>query len=567
MWVALIVLVGAILVASLPLPQLDLDTYLYAKIGARVAGGDWAPLRDGEWLIDKPPLQFWFMGVSFAALGVSHATIRAWHVAVALLLVTSTMLLSREAEFSVEGAVLAGLVLMTSLQFLYQTIVPLDDMPMVAFVTLAVAAAMRWRRTSALSAALLCGGSLALAVLAKGIAALAIFALAVGSIAWKSRRAPDEGGATAAPGTGTPRSTRIIAAGVVFAAIVLPWFAVGASREGAEFASTFLTGETIGVSRYFRPASTTPPPYPLAVFAYVPLLFMATLPWSPALVAGLVGWFGGRLRKNRGQHVRNSGDSQPSGLPAVCLWATSMFVVLSLSASDRVFRYLLPCLPPIAVIIASILRRLETERALARIAAWVALVPGVLSFGLGVWWLLSRFPSSRDLLLRVVLPVVGALGAGLILFGLAMLRGRARLAISRAAIAAALGWALFQWGLGAHSQAIDPWPSIARMASRGGTVRSFAAPAPAPNPVHVALIGSAALGRNALMLYLGVEPATSETIERAVADWQEQALVLVVPADRAEEVERVLDPAPARIRRDLGRVVVFQNAAALSDSR
>lgn len=564
MWAALIVLVAAILVASAPLPQLDADTYLYAKIASRVAGGDWMILREQGWLIDKPPLQFWLMGGSFAAFGVSNVTIRAWHIAVAMLLLAATVLLGREAGLRADDAILGGLVLATSTQFLYQTIVPQDDIPMTAFVTLAVAGALRWRRTGLLSAALVCGGSLALAVLTKGIAACAVFALAVGAIATMWRSPPRAVEHTSqSTGTATPPLVTVLAAVLVFAAIAVPWFAAGVLREGAEFVHTFFTGGTLGVGRYFRPATTIPPAYVVSVFAYVPLLFVGMLPWSPVLVAGIVSW----RRRGADPHGANLGGTDegltnpPSGVRVVGLWAAAVFVVLSLSASDRVFRYLLPCLPPVAVCVAWTLRRLAADRRLRGIAGGVALLPGVAAFAAGLWWLWTQFPLSRDLLGRVVVPVIAVLAVGLMLFGLALLRGRTRPAIVSAALAASIGWAIFEWGLGVHTRIVDPWPEVARIAAR--STESAGDRTSRRRPVDVMLIGAATEGRHALALYLGAEPVTIDAVDIAAAEWRRRPLMVVVPAHRLAEINAVLMPAAARTYRGLGRVAVLLNPAAL----
>jgi 4-amino-4-deoxy-L-arabinose transferase-like glycosyltransferase len=564
-WVALTLLVVAVLVASLPLPQVDLDTYRYAKIGSRVAAGHWLQFRDGEWLIDKPPLQFWLLGASFAAFGVSNTTIRAWHVILAVLLLAATVLLAREAGLSGEDAALAGLILATSVQFLYQAIIPLDDVPMTIFGTFAVVAALRWRRTAAIGAAAACGAALAGAVLGKGVAACAVFALAAAAIAWgfrSGRPGRDASPRSASPGS---RAAGILAALAVFAAIVGPWFAVGASREGMEFVRTFLTGGTIGVGRYFRPASTTLPPYPVAVLTYVPLLFMAMLPWSPVVVAGLVAW------RRRGTQGLEGGEPPPAGLRAVALWAGAVFVVLSLSASDRVFRYLLPCLPPLAVCAAWVLPRLDADGVHRRIAGWVALLPGVMAFGFGFWWLWTRLPAAQDLLARIIVPVFAALGIGLAIFGVAALQRRMRLAVLGAVVATTVGWALFEWGLAVHSRAIDPWPEIAGIAVRARAARSGAAQPGATQPASgapsdIALVGSSDQGRHALVLYLGAEPATLDRLDAVVVEWRRRPLIVVAPVEQSAVVEAALIPAPARIYRDLGRQVVFLNAAATPSS-
>jgi hypothetical protein len=336
---------------------------------------------------------------------------------------------------------------------------------------------------------------------------------------------------------------------------------------------TFFAGGTLGVGRYFRPAITTLPPYPVALVAFVPLLFAGLMPWSPALLAGCLWWRracaadGGAARGGAEDGGTAEGDARaragrmgpPPGVRAVALWAAAIFVALSLSRSDRIFRYLLPCLPPAAVVTAWLLRRSEVDRGLARLAAWVALAPGVLAFGSGAWWLWTQFPHSRGLLVRVIAPVMAALALGLVAFGIAGLRHRVRLAVVAAALAVLLGWVTFERGLRANARAIDPWPTIAGIRSRAGSLGGGGHGRGGDG--DIVLIGAATEGRHALTLFLGVEPTSVDAAERAAAHWRQRPLMVVAPADRAAEVEALLRPAPARVYRELGRVVVFVNAS------
>jgi hypothetical protein len=147
-----------------------------------------------------------------------------------------------------------------------------------------------------------------------------------------------------------------------------------------------------------------------------------------------------------------------------------------------------------------------------------------------------------------------------------------RLAVLGAVVVTTAAWALFEWGLAVHSRAIDPWPEIAGIAARSSAGRSAAAqPLRAPSasdaPSNVALVGSADEGRNALVLYLGAEPATFDRVHTVAAEWRRRQsggrpLIVVAPIEQSVAVEAALIPAPARVHRDLGRHAVFLNAAA-----
>jgi 4-amino-4-deoxy-L-arabinose transferase-like glycosyltransferase len=327
------------------------------------------------------------------------------------------------------------------------------------------------------------------------------------------------------------------AGALVFALVALPWYIDGIVRHGEPFVSTFLTSGTLGIGRFFRPAISTPPPYWLSVFAYVPLLALGLLPWTPAFLAGLHGL---------PRVLRTSGP----GLRVVVAWFAGIFLVLSLSSGDKVFRYLLPAYPPAAILAGRGLEALLSDRHRLRGAAWLALVPAVALMAAGFWFLWSAFPPERGLLVAVVLPCIGMIAGGLMGFGVAALAGRARAAIAITAVATMVGYAVFARGMLVHADAINPWPALVR-----------AAGAYTASSTRVVLYGRVGEAFNFAHFYFDEPVVAVTTVTDLTALWARERILIVVPAERLEELG-VLRPAPLLLHRSPARIVLIANWSA-----
>ncbi|MGQ0568792.1 MAG: ArnT family glycosyltransferase [Armatimonadota bacterium] len=524
---ALIGLAGLAILAAAPLPQLDADTPLYTQIAANIlTTRDWLTLRHPGWQVDKPPVQFWLMAASFKVFGISDITVRLWQLILALALIALTYLVARAAGCSLEEGLLAAVILATSIQFFYQAIVPQQDVPLALFLTLALYGLLRYLQDGSGRWITLCAVAVALAVLSKGVAGLGLFGLVLLVTLLVVR-----------PGTPHPRSqlfAHVTLATAVFVALALPWFVIGALRQGEPFVRTFLTGGALGVGRFFHPAGSTSPYLP-SIFAYVPLLFLGVLPWSPILTMSVVEL----------PRVFRTGTM---GLRMVAVWFLAIFVALSLSPGDKVFRYLLPCMPPVAVLSGRTMAALFGDRRRLRLAGWISVIPAVVFIGAGFWFLWSRFPPERALLIAVVLPFLIALVAGLVGFGLAALGGRGRLAVIVATVATVAGFALFEGGMFVHRAAINPWPAIAAAAAPLTSVSD-----------RVILYGRAGEAYNFATFYLD-EPVVSVASPSELALlWRRERLIVVIPTERFQDLAQALDPSPVVIHRSPASLVVVAN--------
>lgn len=528
LWLALIGLAGLVILAAAPLPQVDADAALYGRIAANVlATGDWITFHYPGWFVDKPPLTFWVMAASFRFLGVSDVALRLWQLLLALALIVLTYRVARAAGATREAGLLAALVLATATQFFYQATVPQQDLPLAFFLTLGMygvimyldRGAARWIPVAAVGAAL--------AVLTSGIAGLGLFGVVLLAVLFIAR--------PMLPHAGRALLGRAALAAAVFAGLALPWFVVGALRQGDQFVATFLTSGTMGVGRFFTPASSTPPPYWLAIFAYVPILLVGMLPWSPVLVSALAG-------------LRRLYRDGPSGMKIVAVWFLAIFALFSLSSGDKVFRYLLSCFPPAAILTgraaAALLDRPDRLR-------WVgrgALLPAAALLAAGFWFLWAQFPVERGPWVAVAGSFAAALAAALVAFGLAALRGRGAAAVALAAAGAVAAFIVLEVGMLANAPQIAPWRDLS----------SAAAPLTARSE-RLILYGRATEGFNFMQLYLDEPLVRVGGVEQLASFWRRERILVVVPEERIEELTRVLVPSPVLLFVSPARMLLIAN--------
>jgi 4-amino-4-deoxy-L-arabinose transferase-like glycosyltransferase len=338
LWLALAAVV--LVVAGAVLPLTDGDSAFYATV-ARDA------LRTGEWVVfsarggavfDKPPLTTWLLELSLALFGSADWAVRLWHVGLALATVLVTYHLAR-LVLSVDQSMLAALILLTSGQFFYQSLVPQQDVPVTLFVTLSMYLYLRWLRDAQWGMAVLTGLSTALAVLSKGLFGAILPVLVVAAHAGLDRRK-------------WPRkwARDVTLAFVAFLIVGAPWFVIAGLRQGQAFVETFVLGGSLGVGRFFHPALSAPGATPgwLGLLAYAVFLPVGAIPWTGWLWPGLrQGW---RIRSTR-----------PWVLRVCAIWVVTILAFLTISPGDKVIRYLLPVFPPAAVLIAY---ATSTDRAL-----------------------------------------------------------------------------------------------------------------------------------------------------------------------------------------------------------
>src|SRR3989440_7923429 len=386
----------AILLAGLALPLTDGDSAFYATVArGALKSGEWVALyTPGGQVFDKPPLTIWLLGLSMAAFGSADWAVRLWHILFALATVFVTYRLAR-LTLSVRQSLAAALVLLISGQFFYQSLVPQQDIPLTLFVTMAMYWYLRWERAADIRAAVLTGISCALAVLSKGLIGMVLPVLIVVVHLVLDRPT-------------WPRSwPRHTAAAVsAFLIVAAPWFVAAGLRQGSAFVDTFFLSGSLGIGRFFHPALSSPSAAPAwtGLLAYLIFLPLGTLPWT--------GWLWPGLRD--GWQARAGG---PSVLRFCAVWVVPVLTFLTLSPGDKVIRYLLPAIPPTAVLIGY---STGVDR-WNKLAGRVSIAMGGL-FGAALAWL-SRQPLSADaapylpVVQAFLLPlVIGLIGGALLAF-------------------------------------------------------------------------------------------------------------------------------------------------------
>jgi 4-amino-4-deoxy-L-arabinose transferase-like glycosyltransferase len=192
---------------------------------------------------------------------------------------------------------------------------------------------------------------------------------------------------------------------VPFCVLALPWYLLCALRN-PEFLATFLLSQNI--ERYLTPVFRHTQP----LWFYEPVLALGLVPWTAFLCLtvrdGVRAWHAKRLQAS-------------VGLFFAC-WVVFPVLFFSFSQS-KLPGYVLPALPPLALLLArSIMRAREEQDRLARWAiAGVGATYVVLSFSLGYW--LKRLPPGSGFLIeqRVLLWAGVTASLGILVAALGML--------------------------------------------------------------------------------------------------------------------------------------------------
>ncbi len=497
-----------LLLVGLPLPLTDGVTALYGKIAKNIlATGDWLTLRHPLMpVVDKPPLMFWLMSLSFAAFGTAEWALRLWHVVLAVALALATYALARLAVPRSE-ALAAAAVLITTTQFFYQSLVPEPHIPLALFLTLAVYWHLRWEREGRLHASVLAWLSAALAVLSIGIAGAVMVALVIGAHVIVDR-----------PGHPRDAGRAVSLGAAAFFAVAAPWFVIGAVRQGRPFLDTFFVGGTLGVARFFQHVQAAPTvvPWWAGFGAYLLLLPLGFLPWTPWLWPALrEGWAARRA---------------PNSILWVCtLWTIVVLGFLSISLGDKSSRYLLPVLPPLAVLVG----RAVGDLRWAKQAALVSLATALPLLGMVSAVAFVKFPEDAARYTPIFWAFLPAFAGGLGAFAVATLMGRPGTGVGLLA-----GFTVLAYGLAIVTTAriwdrVTPWRQLASI------VNAQDAPG-----AHVVMLGP----DNEFLDYYVVRPVEYVDENDLARTWTREPVIAVLP-------ERAVSGLPASPRQIVvGRV-------------
>ena len=414
----LVLLCGLTFFVALGRPAItDSDEAFYAEAAREmIAGGDWiTPTYNGQYRFEKPVLYYWLAALGYLVAGVSELAARVPSAVAGLLLVLTTYACGRRWYDETTG-VLAGAITATSFGYVAVARLALPDLMLACFITLGTWAALVALVTprppgadpSRLRWLVVAGAALAGGLLTKGPIGVALPAIVVGPLAlwrcWLDRASRPEGL--------RPLVTRLaLDVGLLALVCVLlatPWFVAMTNTHGLAYLDRFFIDEN--VQRFVTDRYNAPRPF----WYYLPIVVGGLSPWSPLM---LVWWQPICRVAQRARRV------QPVELWLV-VWALAPLLFYSLSIGKQP-RYILPILPPLAVLLArGVLRRLArfgTQTATRR-GDRLLTVAGVTAgtvlalFGVFVYRAQSLLIgiSPTTILIGTVLLVVSGLGVSVV---------------------------------------------------------------------------------------------------------------------------------------------------------
>ncbi|MCL1940429.1 MAG: glycosyltransferase family 39 protein [Synergistaceae bacterium] len=308
-------------------PLLEPDEGRYAEIPREmIESGDYnTPRLNYVKYFEKPALFYWMNALSFTIFGENEFAARFPTVLMAVLGALLTYVLARSVHCR-DTAVCSSVILLTMLLYLGVGQINIIDMTLSFFITLSLTGF--WLKRYRLFYT-----GMALALLSKGLIGVVlpggiVFWYIVLSRQWRLFKEilTSFGGI------------------FLFFAISLPWF-ISVCAVNGDFFYFFFVQE-----HFLRYATKMHDRYQ-PVWFYIPILILGVMPWAGLIPGALSSLFG--IRKTEDENEKRA-------LIFFYLWITIIFVFFSLSGS-KLIPYIVPVLPPLAVIFAaSIIKMLNS---------------------------------------------------------------------------------------------------------------------------------------------------------------------------------------------------------------
>lgn len=308
----------------------------YFALGSRlmVEQGNWlTPHAPDEFPLNKPPLTYWLIGISYKLFGANYGSARLPSVLAALLVLLIVYWLAVRLE-GIRAGFISVAVLASSYLFLSFARMAMSDMLLTLCVTASLACfiiAFNDRKSRSQRLVLLGYVALALGVLAKGPVALTLVAMPVG-LELALRRSREDS-----------KRLRLLSGVILFALIAAPYFVFVYARLGAGPLRSFFFGENLQrFTGQIYGESGRPFWYELLAF------FSDFAPWSLLIFVAI--WFDLRGRKTL--------ESKTRATRLLYLWLGWMIFLFSLSRFKLDY-YLLPSMPAAALIIGPVIANAE----------------------------------------------------------------------------------------------------------------------------------------------------------------------------------------------------------------
>jgi 4-amino-4-deoxy-L-arabinose transferase-like glycosyltransferase len=392
----LIVLCGFTFFAGLGRPAIaDSDEAFYAEAAREmVASGDWlTPHYNYEYRFQKPILYYWLVALTYRTLGLTEFAARLPTALSGLGLALVTLFLGTR-WYGGRVGLLGGIIVATSFGYFTQARQSLPDLPLAFFITVAIWAGFEIVESRTRVWPIVAGAAAAGAFLTKGPVglALALIVLVPGWLLGSGRRWPRASDAALAAG--------------VFLALALPWYVAMARVHGVEYLHRFFVGENL--ERFATARYNEPRP----VWFYLPILAGGMLPWTPFLLLGVPALAAAVKRRALGTIEWR-----------LALWTLLPLLFFTLSIGKQP-RYILPILPPLALMLArALVTRIDraTGRRDALFTVAALLTAAVFAvFGVMLWRarpLLQWTAPDLSAAVALIVTAAGAIVAALAIAG------------------------------------------------------------------------------------------------------------------------------------------------------
>lgn len=322
----------------------DSDEAFYAEAAREmVEGNDWlTPHFNYEERWQKPILYYWFTAAAFAGSDVSEFMARFGSALSGIGLVLLTWSASRRLTHDDGAAWIAGAITATCYGYFAMARFALPDLPLAFLITATIWCAMRATdRTETIptSWAALAGLAAGLGFLTKGPLALVVPAIVLVPIWWREWRRP------AVLRRPALRGSNVALALLLFCIAGLPWYGAMWATHGNAYLESFFVGDNL--ERF----ATTRYNDPRALWYYVPILLGGLVPWTAFLI--VLPWRRVRALLRRQQPLTDVEWR-------LLIWAVLPLLLFTVSIGKQP-RYILPVLPPIAIMLgAALAQRLES---------------------------------------------------------------------------------------------------------------------------------------------------------------------------------------------------------------
>jgi 4-amino-4-deoxy-L-arabinose transferase-like glycosyltransferase len=362
---------GVLWLANLPLrPLFDPDEGRYAEISREmVASGDWVtPTLNALKYFEKPPLQYWATAALYSVFGVHEWTARLYAVALAFLCIPLVFAFCRRIGYSSDASVVAAALLAINPYFAVTGQLNLLDQGFTFFLSSALFSFVIAQREHAAPRRcrnwmLITWVALALAVLSKGIVTLVLAGATLLAYVAATRE------------LAVLRRLHLRSGLVLFALITFPWFWLVQTRN-PEFFRFFFIREH--VERFLTTIHNRVEPF----WYFLPILLVALLP-----VIG--NWRGWRLAKIEGE--RTAGEFRAELF--LLLWCFIVVALFSCSQS-KLASYVLPVMPPLAVVLARVTQAQQCAFARAKWISTGFLLLIAVSLALVGWRRMGSLPAA-----------------------------------------------------------------------------------------------------------------------------------------------------------------------------